>query len=456
MPDPSLAPGDQVSLTIDDLAYGGDGVGRLAGFAVFVPDVCPGEIVRVEIGEVKRSFARARLLAVEQAAPERAVPLCPVYGRCGGCRLQHLDYDAQVKAKTAFVRDALVRVGRLPDVIVADTLPSPLPYGYRNKVDMAVILDEHARPGTAYHGRDAEDLVLIDDCPLAMPEVNLLLDTVRAWLHETGWPVFDEQTTKGLVREVALRWSAAGREATLLLTTGRRDVPDKRPWIDRLRKLDPRLVGVRHRARTRASQTPQGRGVAERVGRPLRVKLPNGLSLRVSPDAFWQVNELLLPTLIEQVILAVDPQPGDHVADMYAGVGTFGLSLAKDVRQVTLLEVEPDAVHDAEANIEFNKLTNVKVEHGQVEQRLAALGREQRIDKLILDPPRQGCSDAVVRIAAGTRPARIAYVSCDPTTLARDLNRFEAAGYVTTGVQPLDLFPQTYHVECVATLVRKE
>jgi 23S rRNA (uracil1939-C5)-methyltransferase len=453
MPEPLPAPGDHATLTIDSLAFGGDGVGRHKGLAIFVPGVCPGETVEIVITEVKSSFARAELLSVTAAAPERTAPFCPVYGRCGGCQLQHLAYPAQVAAKTGFVRDALARLAKMPDVPVAEAIASPLPIGYRNKIELEVTIDAEARLALAYHGAAPDERVVIDDCPLALPELNILVDTVREWLNQTGWPAYDAGSSQGLVRGVGLRYSASQREATLLLTSGRRDLPDKKPWLDRLRAGEPRLVGIRHRARTRASQSPHGRPVSERLGRPLRVLLPGGLSLRVTPEAFFQVNEWQLPALLEQVRLALDPQPGDHLVDAYAGVGTFGLALAGAVGRVTLIEVEPEAVRDAEANVAFNKLANVVLAAGQVEQRLAALGREARVDKLILDPPRQGCSEAVVRVAAGLRASRMAYVSCDPATLARDLARFAAHGYRTIGVQPLDLFPQTYHVESVATLL---
>ncbi len=454
MPDPIVQPGDRISLTIDRLAYGGEGVGRYEGLTVFVGEVCPGETVNVEVTEVKPRFARARLREVERAAPERVPALCPIYGECGGCQLQHLDYPAQVASKTDAVRDAMRRLGRLPDIEVRDCIPSPLPFGYRNKIELAATTDEHGRIALAYHTvGDDRYLVPVHDCPLALPEVNGLLEAVLPWLNDTGWPPYDLEKSTGLVREVGLRFSTSTREANMMLISGRRDLPDKAHWVERLRAALPELVGVRHRARTRASQSPHGRTVSARIGRPLHVKLGE-LSLRVSPDAFFQVNEWMLGPLADVVIAALEPRRDDIVADLYAGVGTFGLAVANAVREVVLLEVDPDAIDDAEANVKFNRLENVRIEHGQVEQKLSWLSREVRPTKLILDPPRQGLSDAVLRIAVSAKPRGIAYVSCDPTTLARDLGRFAAAGYRTQWVQPLDLFPQTYHVESVASLVR--
>ena len=454
MPEPiGLSPGQSVELTIDRLAFGGEGVGRCDGVSVFVADVCPGERVAATITEVHPRFARGRLDQVLTPAPERVPPLCPVVGQCGGCQLQHLDYPAQLAAKEGFVRDALTRLGKLPDVPVAPIVASPVPYGYRNKVELVVDADEQGAPVLAYHGREPGQRVPIVECLLALPEVNAVLDAVAAWLPATGWPPYDEFSGKGLVREVGVRWSRGTREANLLLVTGRRDVPDKRPWLDSLRAELPALVGVRHRARTRASQSADGRPVQEMLGRPLRCKAPGELSLRVAPEAFYQVNDLLLEALVEHLAQVLELQPDDHLADLYGGVGTFGLCLARRVGRVTILELEAEAARDAEANAAFNKLDNVRVERGQVEQRLAHLAREQRPTKLVLDPPRRGLSDGGVRLVASVGARRLAYVSCDPATLARDLARFAAGGWRTAQVQPFDLFPQTYHVECIATLV---
>lgn len=445
--------GQTVSLTITGLAFGGEGVGRHEGVTVFVPDVCPGEQVTVAVREVHARFCRAELLSVDRPAPERVPPLCPVYGQCGGCQLQHLDYPAQLAAKETFVRDAVTRVGKLTDVEVRPIVASPLPYGYRNKLDLAIDSDEQGHLVAAYHGRRAGTTVPIVECPLALPEVNGLLDTTLAWLRHTNWPPYDEHTATGLVRGVELRWSTSNREGNLLLTSGRRDLPDKRAMIEHLRQRAPQLVGLRHRAKTRASQTPDGRGVQEMLGRGINFRLASGLSLRVGPDAFFQINDGLLPAMIEHLGNTLELQPSDLLADLYGGVGTFALALAKRVRGVLLLEIDHEALRDAEANVAYNKLTNVRLERGQVEQRLGGLVREQRFDKILLDPPRRGLSEGVVKLVTAARPSRLAYVSCDPATLARDLRKFVASGWRVLGVQPFDLFPQTYHVESVATLV---
>lgn len=442
--------GREYPLSVQSLAFGGEGVARLDGLTVFVPDVCAGERVTARITEVHKSYARAELVRVEQPAPERVAPFCPLSGTCGGCHLQHLDYPAQLAAKAGVVRDALERVGRLPDVPVADVVPSPLPLGYRNKAELHAF-DEDGRLSLGFYRRGDEALVAVSECPLCLPEVNALLGAVTAWLRETGWPPYDPHTSGGLVRTVGLRYAVATREANLLLVTGRRDLPGKRPAFEALRKEFPPLVGIRHVARTRASQSRLGRQVGEMIGRAMRFRFGE-LSLRVSPEAFYQVNDLLLETLWEHLRTALEPRPEDQVADVYGGVGTWGLRLAAEVARVVVIEIDGAAVRDAEANVRFNEIENVEVLRGQAEQQLPAAFPGPRADLVILDPPRKGCSETALRAVAKQSPRRIAYLACDPATLARDLARLAELGYRTVRVQPFDLFPQTYHVECLATL----
>lgn len=448
---PPFALGEEQIAVIDNLAFGGEGVGRVEGVTLFVPDVCPGETVRVRIREVQKRFCRAELLEVIEPAPGRETALCPHFGTCGGCQFQHLDYAAEQAAKTDMVRQTLRRVGHL-EVPVAPIVPSPVPYGYRNKVDFTCIpaADDPARIALAYHDRDHQPFA-VDQCPLLPPELSVLLDQVTAWLAEAGWPPYDPAASTGLIRGLGLRYSSSCREATVLLTTGRRELPEKGARAAALRAATGRVVGLRHMARTRASQSATGQPMGGLEGRALRYQV-GGLSLRVAPEAFFQTNELLLEPLIEAVRAAAAPQPGDRLADLYAGVGTFGLSLARDAGEVVLVEVDRSAVHDAEANLRHNGLGNVTIRRGQVEQQLGEALREGRLDRILLDPPRAGCSEAVLALVARARPRRIVYVSCDPATLARDLARLGQHGYTTIGVQPFDLFPRTTHIECVTTL----
>jgi len=446
-----LQPGQEVELTIDSLAFGGDGVGRHEHVPVFVPFVCPGETVAATITVPKKRHAHAIAQEVITPAPERVMPPCQVFGACGGCQLQHLDYTAATAAKTRMVSDVMARVGKLPDVPVRDTVPSPVPYGYRNKIELTAAPAEGGGVDLCYHGVDPDERIPVLDCPIALPEIGVLLEAVTGWLGQTGWPVYDDSTSEGLLRTVALRYSTSTREANVLLTTGRRDVPDKVAQINALREANPQIVGVRHVARTRASQSTTGRSVGEMYGRPMNFKVLD-ISLRVSPEAFFQVNDLLLPAVYERIAAALEVRRGDHLADLYGGVGTFGMRLAKEVDHVTLLEMDRTAVQDAKANGRYNRIQNMTILRGQVEQQLTTIHESRPIDTVVLDPPRRGCSPGVLTALAKLRPRRVAYLSCDPPTLARDLQQLETLGLRTIEVQPFDMFPQTAQIEALATL----
>ena len=453
-PELPLEPGQEVTLRIDNLAFGGDGVGRHDNIPIFVPFVCPDEQVTATITVPKKRHAHAVASEVTAPAPERVPPPCPVYGACGGCQLQHLDYAAATAAKTRMVADVLARVGKLPDVPVHETIASPVPFGYRNKIELAAVPAESGGIDLCYHGVDPDDRIPVVDCPLALPEVNVLLEAVTAWLDQAGWPVYDEETTEGLIRSAAIRYSTSTQEANVLLTTGRRDVPDKVAQINALREAYPQIVGVRHVARTRASTSTSGRSVGEMYGRPMNFKVLD-ISLRVSPEAFFQVNDLLLPMVYEKIAAALEPRHGDHLTDLYGGVGTFGIRLAKEVNHVTLLEIDRTAVQDAKANARYNKAVNLDILRGQVEQQLTNIHEQHPIHTVVLDPPRRGCSPGVLTALAKIRPRRIAYLSCDPPTLARDLKLLSEQGFRTLEVQPFDMFPQTAQIEALATIEPK-
>lgn len=452
MPDAMpLQAGQKIEFTVDSLAVGGDGVGRYENVPVFVPFVCPGETVTATVTVPKKRHAHAIAQEVHAPAPERVEPPCPLFGGCGGCQLQQLDYPAALAAKTRMVADVLARVGKLPDVPVLETIASPLPYGYRNKIELVAAPGETGGVDLCYHGVEPDELLPVLDCPIALPELSALLDAVTAWLAQTDWPVYDERTSDGLVRSVALRYSTSTREANVLLTTGRRDLPGKATQIAALREANPQIVGVRHVARTKASQSPRGRTVGELFGRALNFQVLD-LSLRVSPEAFFQVNDALLPQVYAAIAAGLDLRHGDHVADLYGGVGTFGLRLAREVGHVTLLELDHTAVQDAKGNARYNRVSNVTILRGQVEQQLTNLHLEQRIDTVVLDPPRRGCSPGVLTALAKLRPRRVAYLSCDPPTLARDLQQLATLGLRTISVQPFDMFPQTAQIEALAVL----
>ncbi len=374
------AVGAEHRLAITDLAFGGEGVGRIGEFVVFVPFVVPGEEVLVQITDVKRRFARARLLQVCRPSPDRVTPRCRYFGECGGCQYQHLAYERQVAVKQRQVTELLARVGGLNTVTVEPMRPCPQPYGYRNRVMLRTQWDKTCgRLHLGFLRQDSRLVVDVEECAIADPGLAQPLREARAHPPPRG----------GL--KVLLRVLPEGWEV---------------PW-----------------------------------------------------DSFFQNNAVLLPELVRVVRECLGAGPARHLVDVYCGVGFFGIELADLVDSFVGIEVDPRAIQAARANAAARGLTNGEFQAGRVEEALPALLRRSppAATAVILDPPRTGCPPATLELLRAEGPAQLLYVSCHPATLARDLNVLsQGQVYKPLRVVPLDMFPQTQHVECVADLRRPD
>ena len=399
MKDHSLKVGDVVEVTTERLAYGGDAVARVEGLAVFIPLAAPGERLRVRVVERRKNFARAAIEEIIAASPTRREPACQHFGECGGCQLQHLNYDAQLEAKAGFVRDALTRVGRIdwPHEI---RVRHSSEFGYRTRAQIKLGRltrgEEHAR-AIGFNRAGSHSICDVRSCPILAPELNDALQSLRSSIGDD-------------LSEVEM---AAGESGV---------------------SFEPALPGL-------------DSGAVERNVR--------GAIYRFSPATFFQVNSLLLDDLIEE---ALGEKAGELAIDLYAGVGLFTIQLARRFRKVIGVESAGGATTFARDNIRANGLFNIKFVNARVEQWLEDFVKRRTgnasPDFLLLDPPRSGAAAAIPHIAA-LNPASISYVSCDPTTLARDLRLLIDSGYDLRRVTAIDLFPQTYHVETVAWLEKR-
>jgi tRNA/tmRNA/rRNA uracil-C5-methylase (TrmA/RlmC/RlmD family) len=363
-----------VRLTIDDIAFGGDGVGRLEDFVVFVPFVAPGEVVEAEITEVKKRFARARLHAILEPSAERAAPACRYFGQCGGCQYQHIAYPAQMRIKHKQVCDLFQRIGGVDPARVAPLIPCPQPYGYRNRIMIRSQWDKYKEGlNIGFLRADNRLVVDVEECQIAEPALNEQLRRVR-----------QEPPPKGGIK-VVLRVAAEG-------------------W-----------------------QVPR--------------------------DSFFQNNYFLLPKLVEAVGERLRESGSRFLIDAYCGVGFFSIELGGGVEEFAGVEVDTAAIQAARQNARARGRNNGQFLAGRAEELLPRmLGRfEAGRATVILDPPRTGCPAALLQVLRRSGPRQVLYVSCHPATLARDLNVLCAGNvFEVTKIVPLDMFPQTQHVECVA------
>ncbi len=402
-----------LTLTLTDISHGGEAVGRHDGKVIFVPLAIPGETVRVELTEQREHYAHARLLEVLAPSPGRVTPPCPWYGRCGGCHWQHIDYPTQLTLKRDIVRTQLERLGKQRDPQVQPTLGMDEPWAYRNHAQ--VVTDAQGRLG--YNAPKSHTVVPVETCAILHP----LLDEL--------WSALDLEA--GAPPRIVLRAGIGTGEQMVILEGDDNAVPDLEvdlPVSCLYQAADGTLtllVGDDH--------------YHERLA---------GRNYRVSAPSFFQVNTAQAERMLEVVREYASLQPGQALLDAYCGVGALGLSLLQPGVRLVGIESSPWAIDDAAANAREDE--DVTLYEGNVEDVLPELG--ERYDVVVLDPPRAGCAPQALDAIVRAQPQHIVYVSCDPATLARDVARLSASGYRLVEAQPVDMFPQTYHVECVVLM----
>jgi 23S rRNA (uracil1939-C5)-methyltransferase len=437
---------EELEVRLDRFAQGGDAVGRAGELVVFVAGALPGERVRARLRERHRRYAKGAVVEVIEPSPDRIEPPCPLFGECGGCQWQMLDYGAQLRWKRALVCEAIERVGGLQGVTVNAALGMEDPWRYRNKGQYPVGL-KGSKVVAGYYRRGSHQIVDLDSCPIQHPLVDAVMAATKRRLDRRRIPVYEEPTHRGIVRHLVIRASYSWPQAQLTIVTRTR-----RALVGLARQLRdeiPELVGVVqniNRERTNVILGPQEKTISgrtwlgERVGRFI---------YRLSSSSFFQVNPLQTEALCSEALRAASLTGGERVVDVYAGVGTLSLFLAEKARTVAGIENVGSAVRDARKNARLNGVANVSFLLGDAR---SVLRRFDHCDVLVLDPPRRGCEPEALRAMISLDPKRIVYVSCEPVTLARDLGLLGGAGYRVESVQPIDMFPQTYHIECVARL----
>ena len=443
-----------IDVELTDLAYGGDAVGRYEGRVLFVPGGIPGERVRVEIVEERRGHARAELLEILRPAAERVEPLYPLLTHCG-CQWQHIAYPAQLMWKAHIVRQLLVRIGKQPDALVHPTLGMPngvSPWEYRNLALFSV------GPGGEIGQKftDSHEVQDLESCEILHPALNMVYQKVRSKLQQYFGEALAEMvqgfTVRGALGAVSGSGSAPAKAVPTLLSIHARPgsvMEDPQQLAQELITTAPGIVGV-------IIERVGGRYGRVVVGQEFLSDMVSGRRFRVSADSFFQINMAQTPVLAEHAVALLEPQRTDVVMDGYSGVGLFSAFLAPRVSRVISIESQPSAVMDARANATLNNQNNITALEGTLERLLGQIYyRRERVDLALVDPPRAGCHPKALQALQSLAPRAICYVSCDPSTLARDIATLCSNGrYRLVAAQPIDMFPQTYHIECIALLTR--
>lgn len=448
--------GDLLELEIDDLAFGGAGVGRHDGLVVFCADTAPGDRVRARIGKGRRRHAEAELVELLRAGPDRVAPPCPYVPRCGGCRLQHIDYEATLAAKRAQVTEHLRRIGHLDGIDVRPAEPALARFGYRNKMEYSAAPAGDGGIDLGFHPRGRWDQVLdLDACLLATPLGNAARETVKAWAAAEGLRGWDRRAGHGQLRHVVIREGiTTGQLLVTIVATS-----DCGPAVERLaaplRAAHPQVVGLLRATNDGVADVAVGLATSLVWGRDWIEEDVMGARLRLSAGAFFQTNTRMTERLYAHVAAAAGLDGDQVLYDLFAGVGSIGICLAAGAREVIAVELVPEAVADARANAAANGIANHQAHAGDVR----AVLRENRErlpspDVAIVDPPRGGLSGGAIRRILELAPPVLIYVSCQPATFADNAARLVDGGYRLEYVQPVDMFPQTPHIEAVARFVR--
>ena len=448
--------GEILSLTIDDLAFGGEGVGRADGYVVFVPGGLPGDRLRVRLVQVHSRFGRGVIDAVEQPSPQRVEAPCPYFGRCGGCRLQHMAYPAQLAFKAKQVVDALERLGGLKGIEVRPIIGSTETFGYRNKMEFTVARGATAPLVVGLHEADRYDSVLdIDRCLLQSDRMNALLGEARDFFIERGLTVYEQDSGEGLLRFLMLREGTHTGELMANVVTSAPAVSELAPIAQRLQARDAGTTSVVMNVNPKKASVAVG--VEEHLlgGRDHIRESVGGLTFQVSASSFFQTNTRQAERLFELVIESAGLTGTETVYDLYSGTGAISLLLARRARWVYGVEVAQAAVDDAGVNAAANGITNCTFVCGEVRFVLPSLiAKGVTAEVVVADPPRAGFHPKALHALITLGARRIVYVSCNPTTLARDLGELVRGGYRLEWVQPVDMFPHTPHIEAVARLER--
>lgn len=448
--------GEIVSLTVDDLAFGGEGVGRADGYVVFVRGGLPGDRLKVRLTEVRSRFGRGVIETVLEPSPDRVEAPCPYFGQCGGCRLQHLAYPAQLRFKAKQVADCLARIAGVADLPIRPIIGAPELYGYRNKMEFTVAAAPGGGPIVGLHEADRYDRVLdIERCLIQSEAMNALLAEVRAFFAERKLSVYEQESGEGLLRFLVLREARRTGEAMVNVVTAAPQVGELEPLADRLRRRVPQTASVILNVNPKKASVAVGVEEHLLAGRDGIREALGGLVFQISANSFFQTNTLQAERLFAMVEESTELTGAETVVDLYSGTGAITLLLARRCRWVYGIEVAQAAVDDALRNAKANGIENCTFLAGEVRSVLPQfVARGVRAEVVVADPPRAGFHPRALRALVTLGPQRIVYVSCNPATMARDLGELARGGYRIEWVQPLDMFPHTPHIEAVARLTR--
>lgn len=463
-----------VTIEITDMGSGGEGIGRADGFTLFVKGAVVGDVVEAKVLKAKKTYGYAKIENIIRPSESRVEPVCPVAGRCGGCQLQPMSYSAQLAWKERKVKGCLERIGSVTFQESGEEVPQFLPIlgmedclAYRNKAQFPVGKDKNGKIVTGFYAGHSHAIIPSTTCAIQAPVNEVICKTVCEHMEQYNIAPYDEENHAGLVRHILTRVGAVTGEVLVCLIVNGKSLPKAEVLAERLRETVEEfaddgltLKGLCLNVNREKTNVILGNEIIPIWGDTYITDSIGEVSFRISPLSFYQVNPKQTKVLYEKALEFAGLTGNEIVWDLYCGIGTISLFLAKKAKQVYGVEIVPQAIEDAKQNAIRNGITNAEFFVGAAEDVLPAKYKESggsmRADVIVVDPPRKGCDEALLQTVVNMEPEKVVYVSCDPATLARDVKYLEENGYRLVKAQPVDMFPFTEHCEIVCLLSNRK
>ncbi len=438
---------------IVDIGQGGVGIGKYNGFTVFVDGGLIGDTLKVKINKSKKNYAVGDIVKIISPSIYRVDSICKL-DECGGCQIKNLDYNKQLEIKTNEVREVLKRIGKLDDVVVYDTLGMENPYRYRNKAQFP-IKNNNGEIEIGFYKKKSHDIIKTDKCFIQHDVNDEIIKIIKEYIIKNNISIYDEKTHKGSLRHLMTKVGFTTNEVMVCLVINDNNLPNLDSLVDELKNIKGFKTLVLNINKEKTNVI---------LGKKNKIIFGSGkindyigdLIFEISPLSFFQVNPIQTNVLYEKALEYADLNENDTVFDIYCGIGTISLFLSKKAKKVYGIEIIEDAIKDAEINAKLNNLSNVEFFVGKAEEVVPKFYKEgKKANVVVVDPPRKGCDEKVLETIVSMNPEKIVYVSCNPSTLARDLLYLDNNGYKCVEVQPVDMFPHTMHVETVCKIIRK-
>ena len=455
---------DVLTVKIEDMGHDGEGIGKCEGYTLFVKDTVIGDLAEVKVIKAKKNYGYARLMRLIKPSEHRVEPICPVARPCGGCQLQMLDYAEQLRFKEKKIAENLQRIGGMTEIPMEPIVGMETPFRYRNKAQFPIGQDKNGKRITGFYAGRTHQIMENRNCYLGVEQNEEILNRVLTWMEENRVPAYNEETGKGLVRHVLIRFGFTTKEIMVCLVVNGKKLPAEEKLIGSLTELKG-MTSISLSVNRERTNVIMGKEIHCLWGQSYITDYIGNVKYQISPLSFYQVNPAQTEKLYGLALEYAGLTGNETVWDLYCGIGTISLFLAQKAKKVYGVEIVPEAIADAKNNAKINQIENAEFFVGKSEEILPSYynqyakdhpGEQAHADVIVVDPPRKGCEENLLHTMASMQPERIVYVSCDSATLARDVKVLGELGYEVKKVRGVDQFPMTCHVETVVLLSKGE